>query len=819
MYRFKSLLLLSSMLLAAFFIPSKAAAAFPTINRISGSNRYETNISILKNGWSEASNIIVANGENYPDALCAAPLAKAKNAPIILTTKNELNSSALSELLRLKTKNAYIIGGTGVISEEVETQLKNLGINILRIAGANRYETSVKIAEQIGTEKGIVIASGENFPDALSIAPIAAQKGMPILLSSKTSLPNEVKVYLQDKNIPVSYVIGGLGALSSEVKSSLKNPIRLSGMNRYETNINIINQFEDSLDFKSIYIASAQNFPDALSGSVLASNSNAPIILMDNNIPEVSSDYMKSINSKTINILGGTGALNEATENILKDIVKFLTITNADNISDLALVGEDYQFPTTALATYENSSTKLVPVKWNSKAVDTSKPSTYTFEGTVSGYDKKIQMNLKAIDEAELINRGNFVYYKNNLYFANIDDDSKIYKVDNTGKMIKINDEYSSDINIVKDHIYYRSFSKLYKMNLDGSEKVEIITDANGYTSGIENLVVKGDWIYYTYVEQKNYGLFKVKTDGSNKTKLSDNYASEINLVNDYIYYTNSSDGHSIYKIKVDGSERTKISTYAGYGLNIVDNWIYYLVPEGAFTEKGQQTKIYKIKTDGTEKTKIYDGWARGLKVYGEWIYFSNPLDGDKLYRIRKDGTSKTMLVDSRTAGINIIGEWIFYDNLNYNSASFAVKLDGSSNGRFGIPVVYENESNDTPSSATDLNTVQSYGDTKKAQGHIINSDVDYFKIKTEVFNSPYYLNVVFASPSIGSNAVVTFLDEQGNIIYSTQTSYNGIASFSIDMPTDVPASGTYYIKVSSPNGSLIETGEYDLLTWYEYHS
>jgi len=107
------------------------------------------------------------------------------NAPIILASKNGLNSSALSEISRLKSKNAYIIGGTGVISDEVEDQLKNLGISAIRFSGISRYETSVRIAEQIGTEKGIIIASGKNFPDALSIAPIAAQKGMPILLFLK----------------------------------------------------------------------------------------------------------------------------------------------------------------------------------------------------------------------------------------------------------------------------------------------------------------------------------------------------------------------------------------------------------------------------------------------------------------------------------------------------------------------------------------------------------------------------------------------------------------------------------------------------------
>lgn len=815
-------LLVTSAILAGFFIPNKTSAASPTINRLSGTNRYETNISIVKSGWSEASNIVIANGENYPDALCAAPLAKAKNAPIILTSKNGLSSSALSELSRLKSKNAYIVGGTGVISDKVENQLQNLGISVIRFSGINRYETSVKIAEQIGTEKGIVIASGENFPDALSIAPIAAQKGMPILLSSKTSLPSEVSSFLQNKTVPVSYVVGGVGVLSTDIKSSLKNPIRLSGMNRYETNINIINQFEDSLDLSSIYIASSRNFPDALSGSVLASNSNAPILLIDNDIQEVSSDYVKNINSKTINILGGTGGINVDTENSLKNIMKFLKITTVDNISDLALVGEDYHFPTTALATFEDSSTKLVSIKWDSKTVDTSKPSTYTFEGTITGYNKKIQLNLNVIEETELTNRGDYVYYKNNLYFINIDDNN-IYKVDTAGKLIKLNDEFSENLNIVKDHIYYSSFTKLYRMNLDGSEKIELTTGVKDYTTGVQGFVVKGDWIYGCYKELTGYGIYKTKTDGSDKTKLSDDITGDITIVGDYLYYTSgvytSSVEYSMYKMKVDGSERTKLSTDAGAYLNIADDWIYYLLSEGPYTEKGQNSNIYKIKTDGTEKTKIFDGIVRDIKVSGEWVYFTNYSDGGKLYKIRKDGSGKTILVNNKTAEINIIGESIFYINLGYNAAMFAIKVDGSSNGYFGIPAIYENESNDTISSANNLTPAERYYKANTMQGHLVGNDVDYFKTITPPNNGSYYLNVVLSSPIIGSNATVTFMDKDGNNIYSAKSSYNGIASFAIDLAVDSTMQETYYIKVSSPNGSLIETGEYDLLTWYQYHS
>lgn len=812
------LLLLSATLLIPFFHSNKVSASSPVIVRLSGENRYETNISIVKKGWSEAVNVVLANGENYPDALCAAPLAKAKNAPILLTKTDQLNDLAISELSRLKTKNVYIIGGTGVISNEVEDQLKNLGINCIRLAGINRYETSVKIAEQIGTDNGIVVASGENFPDALSIAPIAAEKGMPILLSSRNALPKEVTSYLQDKNIPNSYVIGGTAVLSSDIKTSLKNAKRLSGMNRYETNINIIKEFENSLDFNSIYAASAQNFPDALSGSVLSSNANAPIVLMDNDLSEVTSDFLKDQNSKTINILGGTGAISSNTENTLKNTVKSLNITKVDTVPDLAFIGEDYHFPPTALVTYEDSSTKLVPVKWDANTVDTSKAGSYNFEGIVSGYTGKVQMNLKVTEETgningNLVNGSYFAFYKDSLYYVNVKDNNSIYRLNNSdNKITKLNSDSSAYLNIVGDHIYYSTISdygKVYKMNLDGSEKTKIVDYSISY------FVVVGDWIYYSYKDKGIPAFYKMKTDGSNNTKISDDEAVYINVVDNYIYYCNRSDNNSIYKMKIDGSERAKISTDNSGSLNIADNCIYYLATDGTSDQNGPQYKLYKINTDGTGRTKISDDCASNLNVYGDWIYYTNRSNGDKLYKIQKDGSNKTLLVNDGAVQINIIGDLIFYYNLNYNNTHFVMKLDGSSNGRFGIPTVNEKESNNTLASANEINTSQGYGDATSVVGTIKGNDIDYFKVKTAFFNFPYYLNVIFSAPDIGSNAVIHLIDQDSNDIYSVQASYKGIAFFSLSLPS-LPEERTFYLKVFSPKGELIETGEYNLMTYYQ---
>ena len=311
--KFLSLLLATS-LCCISIKATTASASDTTANRLSGSSRYETCMEISKYGWTSSDYVVIATGANYPDALCAAPLAKSKNAPIILTEKDKLNATTLAELQRLKVKEAFLIGGTGVLSDNIITQLTAANIKSTRLAGASRCETSIKIAEYLGTENGISVATGENFPDALSFAPIAAKKGIPILLSSKDTLSSGISNFIKGKNVPVSYVIGGSGVLSDNVLSSLPNSKRLFGINRYETNINVIKEFEKELDFNSVFLATGKNFPDALSGSALAPKFNAPIVLTDSTLPEITKSYIRTKAISQVHILGGTGVISAETE-------------------------------------------------------------------------------------------------------------------------------------------------------------------------------------------------------------------------------------------------------------------------------------------------------------------------------------------------------------------------------------------------------------------------------------------------------------------------------------------------------------------------
>ena len=291
-----------------------------TIIRLSGSDRYATSAAISKAGWTQADTVILTTGQNYPDALAASALTKYKNAPILLTGINAIDQNVISEIQRLKATKAILVGGTDVVGTGVESQLKSLGIAITRISGSDRFDTSVKVAEMIGTNNGIIVATGLNFPDALSIAPIAAIRSIPILLSPASSLDPKVSAYIANKSIPVSYVIGGNDVLSDNVASSLPNSKRLSGTDRYATNMSVINEFSGYLDFDTVYFATGLDFPDALSGSALAAKNNSPIILIgkDSELSEAI-NLIKSKNVKHVVILGGTDVVSRNVEAAVAD--------------------------------------------------------------------------------------------------------------------------------------------------------------------------------------------------------------------------------------------------------------------------------------------------------------------------------------------------------------------------------------------------------------------------------------------------------------------------------------------------------------------
>jgi len=292
--------------------------------KIIGNTRYETAVKVSKNGWDNANNVVIVNGDKLPDALAATPFAKQKDAPILLTTTNKLDDLTREEIKRLKAQNAFIIGGEGVVSNKVKSQLEQLGLKVERIAGKTRFETSLAIANKMSSVSQIAVVNGETgLSDATSIAAVAAVNNMPIILMP-TKGTNIYDTFIKNKNIKKSYVIGQVGSISKAIESKLPNAERIGGADRNETNAKVITKFYDTNKIDNMFICKngskkQSELIDALSVGALAAKGNSPVLIVGDNLNNSQINIFKS---KEVRKLTQVGGGSEKAFNQIKGIYK-----------------------------------------------------------------------------------------------------------------------------------------------------------------------------------------------------------------------------------------------------------------------------------------------------------------------------------------------------------------------------------------------------------------------------------------------------------------------------------------------------------------
>lgn len=289
-----------------------------TTNRIWGSTRYDTSAKICEVGWTQSDYVVIASGEAFPDSLSAAPLAKKYNAPIMLNTHDSLLPQVSSEIDRLQAKHAILIGGLGSLSSEVEAAIKAKGLDTVRLSGETRYDTSISIANQLDNNGEIIITTGTDFSDALSIAPMAAKEGIPIILVPKDTVPSTFKNYLANNSITKTIVLGDIDVISDNVANQFPGVQRITGKDKFERNINIINEFSEDINFNKVCVASGDNFPDALSGTAYCALNSEPIVLVSNEeVPDVTKSFITSkLGTITeVDVLGGQASVGDSILN------------------------------------------------------------------------------------------------------------------------------------------------------------------------------------------------------------------------------------------------------------------------------------------------------------------------------------------------------------------------------------------------------------------------------------------------------------------------------------------------------------------------
>lgn len=284
-----------------------------------GRNRYATAVEVSRYMYPKSDMVVLATGYDFADSLAAGPLASALGAPLLLTSTNTLSTEAREEILRLGAFEVWLIGSYGAISQAVEDELVSMGLEVYRLGGDNRFETSRLVNQALfditpGTNRAFM-AIYDNYPDALSIAGYAAQAGAPILYSRAHELHEQTVAFIEENNITSIVIIGNL--IQPSVKQELINRgvsvSQLGGKNRYETNQAVIGAYYPSN--QGVALTKGFDFPDSLVAAPLAANNGTGLLLIQSTgFNESQKEYIKTYPGSNNYQVGGIEGFDPAKE-------------------------------------------------------------------------------------------------------------------------------------------------------------------------------------------------------------------------------------------------------------------------------------------------------------------------------------------------------------------------------------------------------------------------------------------------------------------------------------------------------------------------
>lgn len=311
------------------------------IERFAGTNRFDTANRVSASAFTSATTVVVATGRDYADALAAAGLCGAYDAPLLLTEPGSLPGGLLTEIDRLTATDVIIVGGTGAVSTTVENALKaHDSLDVTRVAGVNRYDTSRKIAEMIKSVEAssfsgqAFVVSGAGFADALAVSPFAYSRKMPILLTRPGALPAETIAALS--GIETVTIAGGGSASGGAVWTGVENALRttysldvtrVAGANRYETAVKTAEFGFDQgwTDYASVGIATGYSYADALGGGVAQGARGGVLLLtpphqLDSYVNTALQAHLGDI--AEVNVFGGVGAVTGVVTGVIDALLK-----------------------------------------------------------------------------------------------------------------------------------------------------------------------------------------------------------------------------------------------------------------------------------------------------------------------------------------------------------------------------------------------------------------------------------------------------------------------------------------------------------------
>ncbi|WP_181009843.1 cell wall-binding repeat-containing protein [Ornithinimicrobium sufpigmenti] len=294
------------------------------VERLSGTNRYGTAAAVSGTYAAGAEVVFLATGGDYPDALTGSALAGSLEAPVLLTRPGALPNSTKAELVRLAPERVVVLGGDGAVADAVLAEAAALtGAPVERVSGTNRYGTAAAVAAQFAGQdvERVFVATGVDYPDALSAAARAGALDSPVLLVRRTEIPSATAAALDALEPGSITVLGGEGAVDQDVVNELREwapTTRTGGLNRWVTSARL---FAEVASAETVYVASGQNWPDALAGGAKAGADHEPLLITrQGGLPGAIVQAITRLDPDRAVVLGGTTAVSDKVIEELEDL-------------------------------------------------------------------------------------------------------------------------------------------------------------------------------------------------------------------------------------------------------------------------------------------------------------------------------------------------------------------------------------------------------------------------------------------------------------------------------------------------------------------
>lgn len=299
-----------------------------------GDERYDTAVKISQEGWKNGANtVVIVNGsdKHLVDGLSVSPLASIKDAPVLLSNNAKLTENTVKELKRLKPSNVYVIGGEDAMPNSVVQAIKEVlpSVNITRLGGSTRFDTSLEIAKEIDKTNDIskiYVSGGYGEVDALSIASVAGRDKCPIILTDLDGLNSSTFDYIKSEKVEDAYFIGGPTKISDKAISQIDSIVskdvsknRIAGDVRKDTNAKVIEKFYSSSDLKSAVITKDSVIVDALTIGSLASKYDMPVIIGEDSLSAEQENVLRNKRAESIYQVGG--GTKQTVLNRLKELL------------------------------------------------------------------------------------------------------------------------------------------------------------------------------------------------------------------------------------------------------------------------------------------------------------------------------------------------------------------------------------------------------------------------------------------------------------------------------------------------------------------